>query len=686
MSAPEFKSAKIFISYSKTTPNPTTAIAEFLTAQGHSVWWDKNIVAGEVFRDSIDRELDAADVVIVIWTPASIRSQWVIAEADHAAKARKLVTLRTEDVAPGEIPKPYNTYHVDLVENGQAILNAIHRTAGAQGPIQRASAQATTKLERSVQSVARGLTPILLAAIVVGGVLSGGGLWYVVHQRQSEPRQSDSVNVLRSVWQLEKERLELELRQARDLPPDRLKEVVVALGIILDKLDNPFAASKAYARTAEAAQEQLDKISVGVSSREIDKAKSDLAKGSPTVAKQIFAQNAARDAKNAAENFFQAGALSEQEARIVEADGYYARAVAIEPENETYVLALYATTFWLSRFDDASRLLVSLRQLKQSKGTLDAAAVRRNDLSLASVKLARGQLPEAETLYLAHRAAIEADGTPREKAVFASNLGSVYQNWGRYRDALPLLENALGLFIPLGAESVDVAYSLSNLAFLKTMMADYGTVERDLLEAQRILAQRYGPQHYRIIASTNNLGRYFIHQGRPEQAAATLKTALDIGEAAFAKKHPHSARTLDLIGELALSRQDHAVACRHFEESLALKRAMLGEATLEVAHTRTLMAGCLAGSAKYPEARDQLAMARRIVIDLLGEKALRTADIDVISGQVHLAAGERVEARACFSAAHATRQSQLGGLHPLSQEAVRLLRQVEDVVTDGPCR
>jgi TIR domain len=77
---------RVFISYSKSDPEPTRELADFLTARGYSVWWDTNLTAGEIFRKTIDREINAADAVIVIWTPHSVTSDWVVAEADHGAQ------------------------------------------------------------------------------------------------------------------------------------------------------------------------------------------------------------------------------------------------------------------------------------------------------------------------------------------------------------------------------------------------------------------------------------------------------------------------------------------------------------------------------------------------------------------------------------------------------------------------
>ena len=121
---------RIFISYSKADPEPTRALADFLTAQGYTVWWDTNLTSGEVFREVIDRELAAADAVIVIWTAHSVASNWVVSEADDAARRNKLITVRTGDLEPWRIPKPYTAYHTDLAGNHEAVCAAVRRVTG----------------------------------------------------------------------------------------------------------------------------------------------------------------------------------------------------------------------------------------------------------------------------------------------------------------------------------------------------------------------------------------------------------------------------------------------------------------------------------------------------------------------------------------------------------------------------
>lgn len=117
----------VFISYSKLDKNIIEELATFLTAEGYVVWWDTSLLTGENYRSSINAQLDAAKAVIVIWSRNSIRSEWVVSEAEHAARRGNLIPLRMADMDIPDIPKPYNTRHTDLVDNRAAIKAALQR-------------------------------------------------------------------------------------------------------------------------------------------------------------------------------------------------------------------------------------------------------------------------------------------------------------------------------------------------------------------------------------------------------------------------------------------------------------------------------------------------------------------------------------------------------------------------------
>src|SRR5262249_20475124 len=90
--------ADIFVSYAKTDRSLASKLVAMLEAEGWSVWWDKTLGAADLYRDEIMKQLASARAVIAIWTPNSIRSDWVRAEAGTAKADGKLIPVKTADV------------------------------------------------------------------------------------------------------------------------------------------------------------------------------------------------------------------------------------------------------------------------------------------------------------------------------------------------------------------------------------------------------------------------------------------------------------------------------------------------------------------------------------------------------------------------------------------------------------
>ena len=64
--------------------------AEGLGGEGFSVWWDASLHSGETFDEVIERNLREAAAVVVLWSPRSVASRWVRAEATLADRRNKL--------------------------------------------------------------------------------------------------------------------------------------------------------------------------------------------------------------------------------------------------------------------------------------------------------------------------------------------------------------------------------------------------------------------------------------------------------------------------------------------------------------------------------------------------------------------------------------------------------------------
>jgi hypothetical protein len=90
--------ADVFISYATSDRERAREVANALSARGLSVWWDRKIKAGQSFDEVIERELETAKNIVVLWSSASVASEWVKNEAAVAAHRRVLVPVLLDDV------------------------------------------------------------------------------------------------------------------------------------------------------------------------------------------------------------------------------------------------------------------------------------------------------------------------------------------------------------------------------------------------------------------------------------------------------------------------------------------------------------------------------------------------------------------------------------------------------------
>src|SRR5215475_15779758 len=117
--------ADIFVSYAKTDRPLASRLVAMLEAEGWSVWWDTSLGAADLYRDEIMKQLAAARAVITIWSPNSIKSDWVRAEAGRAKADGKLIPVKTSDVAYADIPLPFGEMHTENVGSTDLIRAAI---------------------------------------------------------------------------------------------------------------------------------------------------------------------------------------------------------------------------------------------------------------------------------------------------------------------------------------------------------------------------------------------------------------------------------------------------------------------------------------------------------------------------------------------------------------------------------
>jgi len=84
---------RVFLSYAREDVGTAKQLAMVIGSAGHTVWWDREIQGGSHFSSEIDKELKAADAVVVLWSQAAIASPWVQDEAAEGRDSGRLVPI-----------------------------------------------------------------------------------------------------------------------------------------------------------------------------------------------------------------------------------------------------------------------------------------------------------------------------------------------------------------------------------------------------------------------------------------------------------------------------------------------------------------------------------------------------------------------------------------------------------------
>jgi hypothetical protein len=92
--------ADVFLSYAQEDRTRAEQVADALRELGWDVWWDARLYGGTSFRAEIARQSREAKCVVVLWSKASVESDWVIDEAEDGRQRGVLVQALIADVQP----------------------------------------------------------------------------------------------------------------------------------------------------------------------------------------------------------------------------------------------------------------------------------------------------------------------------------------------------------------------------------------------------------------------------------------------------------------------------------------------------------------------------------------------------------------------------------------------------------
>ncbi len=130
----------IFLSYNREDAGVAKRFADAFGAEGLNVWWDTALRSGEAYDEVTEAALRGAKAVVVLWSPRSVVSRWVRAEATIADRCKTLVPVMIE---PCERPIMFElTQTAELLhwtgEAGDrawlAFLSDVRRFVGREAP------------------------------------------------------------------------------------------------------------------------------------------------------------------------------------------------------------------------------------------------------------------------------------------------------------------------------------------------------------------------------------------------------------------------------------------------------------------------------------------------------------------------------------------------------------------------
>lgn len=176
----------LFLSYKAEDRPRVKPLVDALEADGLSVWWDDRLTAGSAWREDIQRHLDAAQCVIVVWSKRSVgpEGRFVRDEATRAQQRGTYLPVRIDRVQP---PLGFGEFQGISLQGWKGdrsdrryhrLLSAVHATIAGEAPAQAAAfapeGEGRVAISRRTALAGGGAVAAVAAAAAGWGILKPG--------------------------------------------------------------------------------------------------------------------------------------------------------------------------------------------------------------------------------------------------------------------------------------------------------------------------------------------------------------------------------------------------------------------------------------------------------------------------------------------------------------------------------
>jgi len=315
---------------------------------------------------------------------------------------------------------------------------------------------------------------------------------------------------------------------------------------------------------------------------------------------------------------------------------------------------------------DAERMLRDALALSRQGAATGSHAAARLQAELAALLAQDGRTDEARILLEAALAGMDdiASTAPAVAIAVLLDAGTVLGEFGEHQARADRIRRALGLLAQPGNASPTSEAEAS--LQLTAALAALGDAEAALDESTRALQRAdadFGPTHGRLVALLSSRAHVLNTLGRPLEAEAALRRALDIQ---LRWDQPHSRTVLSLRNNLALALGEAGKRSEEQDELrllLELRSQALGADHIEVGRLWQNLGASLAKTGDNAAARDAIAQAARIFDLTLPPDHPQRAFPSITLALVHLQSGEPARAEAAADAAAAQLQRSLPASH-----------------------
>lgn len=269
-----------------------------------------------------------------------------------------------------------------------------------------------------------------------------------------------------------------------------------------------------------------------------------------------------------------------------------------------------------------------------------------------------------------------------ETADAAAEFGNVLRRLGQPKAALPLLEQALDIYVShKDTNMVGWAYSAISNAYLE--LHDYDAA---VLSAQRSLdnlLKSVGEQHFLSANALDLLGLAFMEKTNFVEARRHLERALAIRQQYYGPDHPETSTSYNNVGKLLSSMGQYQASCEYYERALAIAESSYGPdhpiTALQYANLGSLLGFYLG---KHEKARKYLEKALSIRSRVYGDEHPTTAHSHALLAMQCKAELNETAARTHYEAALKILRKTYGDVHPDTATVLNNLSTTLDLLGD----